>query len=161
MIPGLSETDFPPGCECPKKDVAMKDTWVSFHDLDPEEEYFPMISVKVHGSLYGLPPTSIRPRAPQVDPSRSIPASSDDSSPELTNPRFECSGNDDHDVPHGDDEDMQVGNFDHEDPISFFPQSDSLAARPDQSSQTPLSRTKSLVDPDVSSYVIGLFRLFP
>jgi hypothetical protein len=53
-------------CGCPKKVVSLKDSSVTFHDLDHTQEYFPMVSRTVPQSFFASPPSAVLPKPPQI-----------------------------------------------------------------------------------------------
>lgn len=55
------EASFLPNCDCPQKDILLKDATVTFQELNLEEEYFPMVSAAGSQAFYALPPPPIRP----------------------------------------------------------------------------------------------------
>jgi hypothetical protein len=60
------DNPLPRKCNCPEKIVSQKDFKALFKELDPQEEYFPMVSRTDANAFFGLPPKSVRPNAPDV-----------------------------------------------------------------------------------------------
>lgn len=48
-------------CGCMYDVVSHDDSGVTFQGLDPEEEYFPMVSRNSNLAFFGVPPQAIRP----------------------------------------------------------------------------------------------------
>jgi hypothetical protein len=66
------DNPLPQNCNCPEKIVSQKGFKAVFKGLDPQEEYFPMVSRTDAKAFFGLPPKSLRPNAPDATmPTRS------------------------------------------------------------------------------------------
>jgi len=52
-------------CGCLYQIVSPRDSGVVFQELDPQEEYFPMVARDYDQAFFGVPPEAIRPTAPQ------------------------------------------------------------------------------------------------
>jgi hypothetical protein len=48
-------------CICPSREVALTSHYTVFGGLDPNIEYYPMISRNEPGSIYGTPPAACKP----------------------------------------------------------------------------------------------------
>lgn len=48
-------------CECPYQEVALNVESVIFTGLDPEEQYFPLVSRLLDGAVFGLAPDPVGP----------------------------------------------------------------------------------------------------
>jgi hypothetical protein len=63
----LTENEDVTDCNCPYQIVSQGDAGVVFQELDPQEEYFPMVARDYDQAFFGVPPKAIRPAAPQPD----------------------------------------------------------------------------------------------
>lgn len=73
-------------CGCPKKIVSQLDSKALFPDLDPTDEYFPMVAQTDDLSFFGVPPKAVRPHSQSLQmPIRSLPFTSEQATADDTN----------------------------------------------------------------------------
>ena len=61
-------------CGCPEEIVLLKDSKVTFKNLNHEDEYFPMVAKLSVEAFFGLPPNPIRPKEPRAITPEAHPA---------------------------------------------------------------------------------------
>jgi hypothetical protein len=134
-------------CGCPEQIISPKDSKTTVHNLDPLEEYFPMMSRINAQAFFGLPPTGLRPKSPEKS-TFSHPYNITDISERAAQAYVEDydSDQDLYGVSGGEHDDMEV-DLPYRNSSSQGPGNDVRLSQP--SINTPSTSTSSLLEADI------------